>query len=98
MSKPTIVVAREKFLAEIDGEYFDVFGGDLFEADHPLVKKHPQLFDDPVFKFPKQADKEPRKATAAEEKSIAKTVEAEAKAEPEPERKPLSSASLRQGG
>jgi len=90
MSKPVIVVAREKFLAEIDGEYFDVFGGDLFEADHPLVKKHPQLFNDPVFRYPKKADEKPRQATAAEEKAITKTVEAEA-AEP----KGLTTASLR---
>jgi hypothetical protein len=87
MSKPTIVVAREKFFAEIDGEYFDVFAGDLFEADHPLAKKHPQLFDDPVFKFPKAEPKEPRKATTAEAK-------ADDKADA-PKAKPLSTASLK---
>jgi hypothetical protein len=79
-----VVVAREKFFAEIDGVTFDVFAGDHFETAHPLVKKHPHLFDEPEFKFPvKDAPKaaEPRKATAAEEKAIAATVEAEAKSE-----------------
>jgi hypothetical protein len=61
-SKPAIVVARERFTAEIDGEMFDVDAGDLFEADHPLPKKHPHLFLDPVFRFP---TKQVEQATAA---------------------------------
>jgi len=88
MSKSSIVVARENFLAEIDGEYFDVFGGDLFEADHPLPKKHPQLFNEPVFRYPTRPEAKPRQATASEEKAIAATVEAETP-------KPLTTSSLR---
>ena len=57
MAKTSIVVARERFLAEIDGETFDVVAGDLFEADHPLPRKHPQLFNEPVFKFPVKEQK-----------------------------------------
>lgn len=39
-----IVAAKDAFVAVIDGADAIVKRGDLFDADHPLVKKHPNLF------------------------------------------------------
>jgi len=50
--RSNVVVAREAFVGEIRGEIFRVLKGDLFEADHPAVKKWPHLFGPVVFRFP----------------------------------------------
>jgi hypothetical protein len=50
---PSLLVARESFVAELDGQEFDIQEGDLFEADHPLVHKLPNAFIAPRLRFPK---------------------------------------------
>jgi len=50
---PSLLVARESFVAELDGQQFDIQEGDLFEADHPLVHKLPKAFIAPRLRFPK---------------------------------------------
>jgi hypothetical protein len=50
--RPAVLVTREAFVCELDGQQYDLKGGDLIEADHPLVKKYPDHFADPVFRFP----------------------------------------------
>lgn len=63
-SEPTgIVAALDAFAGAADGGYFDVRRGDLFEADHPLVKKHPHLFGPLQVRYPVQRAVE--QATAA---------------------------------
>lgn len=47
-----VVIAREGFVGEVDGQTVNVYKGDLVEADHPIVKKWPDLFSPPRFKFP----------------------------------------------
>ena len=39
-----IVAAREAFTAGYNGGTLDIRKGDLFEASHPFVKAHPELF------------------------------------------------------
>ena len=39
-----ILKALDSFLVEDGGETFDIRAGELFESDHPVVKKHPKLF------------------------------------------------------
>jgi len=49
----SLLMARESFIADLDGEPFDLKEGDLIEADHPLVRKHPDLFIAPHLRFPR---------------------------------------------
>lgn len=51
---PAVAVAQGAFVADLDGESYDVREGDLFEPDHPLVAKYPALFAPPVFRYPKK--------------------------------------------
>ena len=50
--KAGVVIAREGFVGEVDGQTVNIYQGDLVEADHPIVKKWPDLFAPPVFKYP----------------------------------------------
>ncbi len=50
--KPSLLVAREGFVGGLDGETIYINQGDLIEADHPIVKKWPDLFEPPLLKFP----------------------------------------------
>jgi hypothetical protein len=58
-----IVKALGAFIADVEGETLDVRGGDLFEANHPAVKKYPKLFGPITFRFPTKGRVE--QATAA---------------------------------
>lgn len=49
---PALLAARESFVTELAGELFDLREGDLIEADHPIVKKYPRLFEAPILRFP----------------------------------------------
>ncbi len=50
--KPTLLVAREGFVGGLDGKDIYIEKGDLVEADHPIVKKWPELFEAPLLRFP----------------------------------------------
>lgn len=60
-----IVAALGGFVAAIGRETFDVRGGDLFEIDHPLVVKHPDMFGPPKLRFPVNRSGRVEQATAA---------------------------------
>jgi len=47
-----IVAALDAFASTIDGVPVTVSRGDLFEADHPLVKKLPYLFGPVRLRYP----------------------------------------------
>jgi hypothetical protein len=47
-----VLVARESFVCEHDGQPCDIRAGDLFEADHPIVRRFPDHFEQPRFRFP----------------------------------------------
>jgi len=49
---PTIVRATEAFIGEVGGETLRVVKGDLFEADHPAVRKWPHLFEAILIRYP----------------------------------------------
>ena len=59
-----ILKALEPFIAELGGETYDIRGGELFEAAHPVVKKYPKLFGPISFRFPMKKGKV-EQATAA---------------------------------
>lgn len=59
---PTVVIAREGFVGEVDGETIHIYQGDLVESDHPIAKKWPTLFSAPRFRYPLPAIEQ---ATAA---------------------------------
>jgi nitrite reductase/ring-hydroxylating ferredoxin subunit len=62
-ASPGILVASESFICELGGETFDIRAGDLIEPEHPLVKKYPGHFKEPVYRFPAASRVE--QATAA---------------------------------
>lgn len=49
----TLLIARESFVCELNGEPFDFKEGDLIEADHPIVRKFPDHFIAPRLRFPR---------------------------------------------
>jgi hypothetical protein len=49
----SLLVARESFVAELDGTEYDIKEGELIEADHPLARKLPHQFIAPTLRFPK---------------------------------------------
>jgi hypothetical protein len=51
-TEPTIVRATEAFIGEVGGETLRVVKGDLFEADHPAVRKWPHLFEAILIRYP----------------------------------------------
>lgn len=59
--RSSLLVARESFVCELNGQPFDIKEGDLIEADHPLVAKFPSQFITPHLRFPRPVEK----ATAA---------------------------------
>ncbi len=65
--EPNIVQALQSFVGGCDGETFTVSKGDLFEADHPLVRKSRVLFGPALIRYPIKRAGEPRieQATAA---------------------------------
>jgi hypothetical protein len=36
----------------VGGETITLSRGDLVESDHPIVKKHPELFETPFLRYP----------------------------------------------
>lgn len=58
-----LVQAKEAFSGAIDGERINARPGDLFEADHPAVRKWPHLFIPVVLRYPIKRSVE--QATAA---------------------------------
>ena len=51
-SPPSVLVALESFVGEINGERLSFSKGDAVEADHPIVKQVPHLFGPLVFRYP----------------------------------------------
>ena len=47
-----IVAALDAFVGAVGAATFQVNRGDLFDADHPLVAKHPHLFGSVHVRFP----------------------------------------------
>jgi hypothetical protein len=62
--EPNIVRAAEAFIGEVDGETLRVVKGDLFEANHPAVRKWPHLFVPIHIRYPTASPKV-EQATAA---------------------------------
>lgn len=61
--RPPLLVARESFVCDLDGQLCDIHQGDLIEADHPLARKYPKLFGEPFLRFP--VERRIEQATAA---------------------------------
>jgi len=62
-----ILKARSSFVGEVGGETLYVSEGDLFEVDHPAVRKWPTMFVPVTFPYPVKRVVEPiiEQATAA---------------------------------
>jgi hypothetical protein len=92
------LIVRESFIGRVKDEERLFREGELIRANDPAVAKWPDKFGSPEFRheveqataapgekrhirLPRRT--KPRKATPAEEKAIAATVKAEAKAEPD---------------
>jgi hypothetical protein len=63
-TEATIVRALQAFVADVDGAAVPIYLGDLFEADHPLVRKQPQLFGPVLIRYPVVRDRPVEQATA----------------------------------
>ncbi len=50
--KSDLVSARGGFIGVVGGETITLSRGDLVESDHPIVKKHPELFETPFLRYP----------------------------------------------
>jgi len=70
MANPTLLVARESFIGQFGGEIVDLKGGDLIEADHPIAKKYPHLFSEPVLRFPMKPHVEQATAAPGEKRDL----------------------------
>lgn len=97
-----LLIARESFVSEHDGSMLEIRQGDLIEADHPLARKHPNLFSEPELRFPvEQATAAPgekrilgirSKPKAAPKAKAEKAPEPKPEPEPEPEPVPQGKA------
>ena len=50
--QPALLVAADSFVLNLDGREIAFKKGDLIEAEHPVVKKHPDLFEPILLRYP----------------------------------------------
>ena len=111
MAKDDIYQVTTTFVITVKGRDVEYHAGEVVDGDDPAYKLVPQHFGPLEFKHRTAKPVEqataapgetrqirlgrPRKATDAEEKAIAETVEAEAKAEEQPAGKAITTAGFR---
>jgi hypothetical protein len=103
MAKTTdsILIVKEAFVTEVDGERLEFSKGDPIEAVHPAVKANPHLFGPVVFRHPVKGNIEQATAAPGEKRNVTRPkAKEEPKAEPkkEPTGKKLTTANYKGRG
>jgi hypothetical protein len=60
-----ILQVRESFAPTVDGGIVSFRKGELVDSDHPVVKRYPQYFSEPVIDHPAPRTAPVEQATAA---------------------------------
>jgi len=73
-----LLTAKGSFIGKIQRETYEIREGDLFESDHPVVEKWPELFGPVPLRYPvdrKAAVKAKAEADKPEPKPVERKIE-----------------------